>query len=143
MKKQSILSGFLVAGLMVAPSLVMAEGGKGDASMERSKAMTQERMMKHDQTGAHDALMERDQKRMQLQDGSGDQLKDQTRDQKRLQDGTGIYGSAMMNEDEVKQYRERLRTANSEEERMQLMKQHRTEMQERARQQGIELSDEE
>jgi len=141
MKKQNILTAMMIAGLAASPALVFAKDGNDSATMDRAKTMTQERSMKRDQTAAHDALMERDRKRDQLKDGTGDQ--DQDRDRDRLQDGSGIYGSAMMNDDEIKQYREQIRTAKSEEERMKLMKQHRIEMQDRAREQGIELAGEE
>jgi len=139
MKKQNILTVMMIAGLAASPALVMAKDGSETATKDRTKTMTQERVIKHDQTAAHDAFMERDRKRDQLKDGSGDQ----DRDRDRLQDGSGIYGSAMMNDDEVKQYRERIRAAKNDEERMKLMKQHRIEMQDRAREQGVELAGEE
>ena len=143
MKKQNILTVMMIAGLAASPALVFAKDGSDGATMDRAKTMTQERSMKRDQTAAHDELMERDRKREQLKDGTGDKAQDQDRDRDRLQDGSEIYGSAMMNDDEVKQYRERIRAAKNDEERMKLMKQHRIEMQDRAREQGVELAGEE
>ena len=53
-----------------------------------------------------------------------------------------IYGSQLMTEPERSEYRARLRTATSEEERQQIRLEHHAEMQERARERGVELPDE-
>lgn len=127
MKKYNTITGLMIAGLMAVSSMAIAKDGTSGTGMERSKVMTQERIKTRDQSGGHDALMTRDQTREQLTDGSG----------------KGVYGSDIMNADEVKQYRERIHAAKSEKERMKLMKQHRIDMQERAKQQGVELADEE
>lgn len=131
MKKHNIITGLMIAGLMAVPSITMAKDGSHSEDMERSKMMTQERIKTRDQSDGHDALMTRDQTR------------DQTREQLKDGSGKGIYGSKMMNSDEVKQYRERIHAAKSEKERMKLMKQHRIDMQERAKQKGVELVGEE
>lgn len=55
--------------------------------------------------------------------------------------GQGIYGGAMMSVEERNQYREQLRMVDSDEERLQLMSQHREEMQLRAKLKGIDLDD--
>lgn len=143
MNKKHILTGFMIAGLATLPLTVMAKDGKDDAVMERSKTMTQERAMQHDHMADHDAMMDRDRTRDQLRDGTGDGEPDQDRDRDRLQDGSHIYGSVLMTEEEKLRFREQIRNAKSEEERLKLMKQHRVSMQERARQQGVELADEE
>jgi len=53
-----------------------------------------------------------------------------------------IYGSQLMTEEERLLHRERMRSAQSEEEREQIRLEHHKEMQQRAQKLGIELPDE-
>jgi hypothetical protein len=52
-----------------------------------------------------------------------------------------IYGSQLMTEQERAEYRSRMRTATSEQEREQIRLQHHAQMQKRAAELGIELPD--
>lgn len=129
MKKQSMIVSFLIAGLMALPAVSMAKEGKESGDMERSKTMTKERMMTHDHSDDHDAIMSRDQ------------LREKTKD--KLGDGSGIYGSEMMNDDEIKEYRERIHAAKTEKERKKIIHKHREAMKARAKTKGIKLADDE
>ena len=134
MKTQKLLNGLLIASLLSIPALSMAAmDGKGSGDMDKTKAMSKDHNMMRDKTSAHDAAMDRDQ------------MRDKTRDQSKdyLNDGAAIYGYQMMNNAEVKQYRENLRGAKTKEERLKLMMEHRKEMQMRAKEQGVELTNEE
>jgi hypothetical protein len=53
-----------------------------------------------------------------------------------------IYGSQLMTEQERLEYRERMRAATTAEERERIRLEHHAQMQERAREMGIELPDE-
>jgi hypothetical protein len=90
-----------------------------------------------------------DQTRDQLrtQDPTTDQLKtqDQTRDQLRTKDETKdgpVYGSQLMTNQERIEYRNRMRTAKTAEEREQVRLEHHKQMQERAKERGVTLPDE-
>ena len=52
-----------------------------------------------------------------------------------------MYGGQLMTEQERAEYRSRMRTANSEQEREQIRLEHHAQMQERAAELGIELPD--
>lgn len=53
-----------------------------------------------------------------------------------------IYGSQLMTEQERSEYRAQMRAATTEQEREQIRLEHHREMQERAREMGVELPDE-
>ncbi|WP_320819187.1 hypothetical protein [Thalassolituus sp.] len=126
MKTQKLLNGLLIASLLSIPALSMAAmDGKGSGDMDKIKAMSKDHDMMRDKTSAHDAAMDRDQSKDYLNDGAA------------------IYGYQMMNNAEVKQYRESLRAAKTKEERLKLMIEHRKEMQMRAKEKGVELTNEE
>ena len=52
-----------------------------------------------------------------------------------------IYGQQLMTQQEMREYRQKMRTATSDEERQQLRLQHHQEMQERAKKKGVTLPD--
>lgn len=52
-----------------------------------------------------------------------------------------IYGSQLMTEQERAEYRDRMRTATSEQERVQIRQEHHARMQERAEERGVVLPD--
>lgn len=56
-------------------------------------------------------------------------------------DDAQIYGSQIMTEQERNEFRERMRNAGSAEERQQLRAEHHERMQQRAKEQGVELPD--
>jgi hypothetical protein len=82
------------------------------------------------------ADQDRDQTR--LQDPARDQIKDQTQD--RTQDM--IYGSQMMTDQERVEYRSRMRSAKTAQEREQIRAQHHESMKVRAKERGMTIADE-
>ena len=58
------------------------------------------------------------------------------------QDGDTVYGRELMTEQEMPEHRERMRSFESEAEREKYRTEHHKRMQERAREQGVELPDE-
>ncbi len=81
-----------------------------------------------------DTTPDRDRDRIQDQDRTQD------RDRDRIQD-RDIYGSQLMTSEEREEYRERMRTATSAEERERIRAEHHERMTVRAREQGITLPD--
>ncbi|HEY9050915.1 MAG TPA: hypothetical protein VIQ03_05180 [Gammaproteobacteria bacterium] len=65
---------------------------------------------------------------------SADQQKDQMRDQ--------VYGSQLMTDQERNEYRNRMRTAKTDEERQRIRNEHHERMKIRAQEQGVTLPDE-
>ena len=57
-------------------------------------------------------------------------------------DQNQIYGSQMMTEQERMEYRDRLRAAESAEEREKIRNEHHKQMQERAKERGVSIPDE-
>jgi hypothetical protein len=53
-----------------------------------------------------------------------------------------VYGSQLMTDQEKSEFREKLRTAKTDEERDQLLKEHHEQMMERAKEKGLTLPDE-
>lgn len=53
-----------------------------------------------------------------------------------------VYGSQLMTDQEKTEFREKLRTAKTDEERDQLLKEHHEQMMERAKEKGLTLPDE-
>lgn len=132
MKTQKLFNGLLIAGLLSIPAVSMAGmDGKGSGDMDKTKTMSKDHDMMRNKTMSHDAVMDRDQMRD----------KDMTKD--RLQDGSGIYGSKIMNDDEIKQFRLEMSEAKTKEERLKIQAKHREAMKIRAKEQNVELADEE
>lgn len=72
-----------------------------------------------------------------------DRDRDQDRDRTQLRDPAAapIYGSQLMTERERLEYRNRMRTLRTAEERERFREQHHEQMQERARERGVQLPD--
>lgn len=85
-----------------------------------------------------------DRERMQTQEQAQDMMQNenQAMDMMQGQDQQPIYGSQLMTEKERMEYRNRLRSAITDEERQQIRMEHHELMQERARAQGMMLPDE-
>lgn len=64
---------------------------------------------------------------------------DQVKDQNWLQDRTPIYGSQLMTQQERDEYRAKMRSSKTAEERERLRYEHHEQMQERAKERGITL----
>lgn len=76
-------------------------------------------------------------------EGGGQDSMQQSRppvsEQERLRSGSKIYGSTMMKRQERTEHRNKLRAMKSAEERDAYLQEHRTKMQERAKQRGLWL----
>jgi Spy/CpxP family protein refolding chaperone len=131
------LLGIIVLAAMAAVAMpANADAGKGKGSGDQDHQM--DRSM--DRDVAHDMDRDRTQDRMV----SHDQLRIQDRDRVYLQDpmrlrDEDIYGSALMTGQEMTQYRNRMASMETRQEREQYQVQHEEQMQERARQQGKDL----
>lgn len=71
-----------------------------------------------------------------------DQLQTQDRLQTQQQTQERIYGSQLMTDQERNEYRNRIGSANTEEERNQIRNEHHQRMQQRAKERGLSLPDE-
>lgn len=85
------------------------------------------------------AVYAQDQDQDRLRDR--DQTMDQMRDQMRDRDGQPIAGYNLMTEQERAQFRERMRSLNTRQERQAYRQEHHQQMVERARARGMELED--
>lgn len=70
------------------------------------------------------------------QDRTKDKIQAQTKDQER------IYGSELMTEKERNEYRERMRSAKTEQEREKIRTEHHNRMLARAKERGVKIPDE-
>lgn len=140
-----------VASMLVltAVSSYAAQGrGSGGASadraqqVDRDRTYDRDRMQDRDRIDTPDQDRDRDRDRDKSQDPDQDQVRDRDRihvqDPLSLQD-KDIYGSALMTEGELNQYRMQLKNANSVQAREQIQAQHEEKMQQRAMQQGQDL----
>ena len=80
-------------------------------------------------------LQDRDQTKDQIQDKTQDKTQDQTRTRDR------IFGSQMMTQQERNEYRARMRSAKSLQEREQIRAEHHERMKVRAKERGVTLPD--
>lgn len=90
--------------------------------------------------GARDHTQDQSQVRQQDKDRLHD--KERIQEQERIELRTEeIYGYKLMSPEELNQYRERLRSTRTEEERTRLEAQHREEMQKRAQALNVKIED--
>lgn len=143
-----------VLGVIVASALALTSvsiyasqhGGAG-ASGDRTQQMDRDRDFDRDRIQDRTQLdqdRDRDRDRDQDQDHDKDQDRDQVRDRTHLQDPSAIadaeiYGSELMSEEEMNQYRKQLQAMQTAEERNRFQVQHERKMQDRARQEGKDL----
>jgi hypothetical protein len=80
---------------------------------------------------------DQDQDRTRLQD----QTKDQSRDRLQERDQDRIYGSHLMTRQERNEYRGRIRSAKTAEEREQIRAEHHERMRARAKERGVNIPD--
>ena len=143
MRIQTTVSLLTAAALVLASTAVLAQGRHGQGGAQPMQRAQVERGQKDFD---RDRLRDRDRITNPAQD------RDRLRDQDRThapdhapfgeQGGNGIYGGEMMSVEERNQYREQLRlTENDPQARTRFMAQHKEEMQERAKVQGVELKD--
>ena len=133
---------FVLATMLALTSVAVAAGqghGAGASAGDRVQQMDRDRDFDRDRDMDRDRLHDQTQ-----QDADQDRLRTQDRDRIHQVDPSAmsdadIYGSALMSQDELNQYRNRLQAANSAEERLQIQAQHEKQMQIRAKEQGKDL----
>jgi hypothetical protein len=115
-----------------------------DQDRDYDRDMDQDRDRDRDYAAGDSMDRDRDRDRDQLH--GHDQDRDRTRDRDRLHSADpaslrdeDIYGNALMSQEELKQYRNRLTNMESEESRKLFQAQHEAKMQERAQLQGKDL----
>ena len=157
---RQILSISIILASMLALTFITvdAQQGQGGGSGDRDQQMDRDydRDMDRDRDYDRDMDQDRDYDRDMDQDRDRDQLtghdQDQDQDRDRVQDrdrlhvtdpasmrDDDIYGSAMMSEEELKQYRNQLMNMETVEAREQYQTKHEAKMQERAQLKGKDL----
>jgi len=127
----------MTAGLVLIGAAAAASAqhgpGSGGGQAQKPPQMQQPGAMQD-----RDRMKQQDMDRMQDRDMAKDmdQLRDRDRD--RIQD-QDIYGSQLMTAEERDRYRQKLRTAKTDQEWAQIRSEHQFEMQERAKAQGKNL----
>lgn len=154
--KFKVALGFVVAAVLALTSLsVVAGQGQGagagagdrDQQMDRDRDFDRDRDMDRDMDHDfdRDRDMDRDRTHDQLHEGGDqDQTRDQDRDRIHQDDSSAlssaeIYGSELMTEEEMNQYRKKYQSMSAAEERKQFQAQHEEQMRVRALQQGKDL----
>lgn len=136
MKLKTGLSILLASSLALASTASYAGNGPGrggggaDGAMDRGQQMDRDR--------AFDRAGMQDRDRMGMREQDRDRDRDRIHDPANMRD-EDIYGNALMNEGERKQYRKELGNVGSEQARQQFQVQHEHRMQKRALQQGVDL----
>ena len=127
---------------------VDAQQGQGGGSGDRDQQMDRDYDRDMDRDRDYDRDMDQDRDRDQLtgHDQDQDQDRDRVQDRDRLHvtdpasmRDDDIYGSAMMSEEELKQYRNQLMNMETVEAREQYQTKHEAKMQERAQLKGKDL----
>lgn len=151
----------LVAGLLlgIAPALAQDAGGPADdAPVYGRQLMTQEEAQQYRERMRNaDTAEERARIRAEHHQNMQARAREQgvelapmgerrgmgpgSRTDQGMGQGAGMYGQQLMTQQEMQQYRERMRNADTAEERARIRAEHRQDMQARARQQGVELPD--
>ena len=151
----SIILTSIVALMFIA---VGAQHGQSGSSGDRDRQMDQDRDYTYDRdmdqdrdrdrdyTAADSMDRDQDRDRDQLRGHDQDQDRDRTQDRDRLHvtdpaslQDEDIYGSALMSEEELKQYRNQLMNMETNQAREHFQIQHESKMQERAQLQGKDL----
>jgi len=152
------LSISIILASMLALTFITVDAQQGQGSGDRDQQMDRDydRDMDRDRDYDRDMDQDRDYDRDMDQDRDRDQLtghdQDQDQDRDRVQDrdrlhvtdpasmrDDDIYGSAMMSEEELKQYRNQLMNMETVEAREQYQTKHEAKMQERAQLKGKDL----
>jgi len=125
---------------------VDAQQGQGGGSGDRDQQMDRDYDRDMDRDRDYDRDMDQDRDRDQLRGYDQDQDRDRVQDRDRLHvtdpasmRDDDIYGSAMMSEEELKQYRNQLMNMETVEAREQYQTKHEAKMQERAQLKGKDL----
>jgi hypothetical protein len=136
--------GAAIALALAAPVMAQNRGGNTPrtaptATPRGDQLHTQDRLK--DPTLLHDRDQLHDQDRLKDQDQLHDQDKLQDRDRLHDQDGLTIYASDLMTPSERSAYMKKIRAMKTLQERNTFRAQHRTEMQQRARERGVTIPD--
>ena len=125
---------------------VDAQQGQGGGSGDRDQQMDRDYDRDMDRDRDYDRDMDQDRDRDQLRGHDQDQDRDRVQDRDRLHvtdpasmRDDDIYGSVMMSEEELKQYRNQLMNMETVEAREQYQTKHEAKMQERAQLKGKDL----
>ncbi len=134
--RQFLLGLLLAGGCVLAPLAVDAQGRPADPPGTTAGGP---------QSGAAQRQQQRQVERAQQQQQSQDHARMQDRTRERTHEqaaaapgAAGIYGGNLMTAQEREQYRARLRELKTEQERTSFEAEHRTRMQARGRERGIE-----
>jgi hypothetical protein len=135
MKTNARLAWILAAALLTTSASGLAQKGPQDqAQSDRQRPANIDRTYDRDRMKDRDRAVQED--RQQAPDKS--KAKDQA--QKRDRD---IYGYQLMTEQERNEYREQLKKAETNQERQQIVAEHREKMQARASEEGVNLEERE
>ena len=135
MRTRTIVTALAVGALVVTPALVSAQQSGNRNSTEAKQRAQVERVQR-------DIDRDRVRERAGVAEHDRDRTQDRTNapeDAKQAQQN--IYGYNLMSDEERDAYRERIRNASNEQEREQLMAQHREEIQTRARNRNIKIDE--
>ena len=139
MKTPTTITALFAAALIMVPMTSIAQGqgqgpgrGAGPQPQERAQVERGQRDLDRDRLRDRTQLTTPDHDRDRIQDRS------HVSDFAKLGD-QDIYGGELMSAEERNQYRQQLQTASSSEERAQIEARHRQEVQQRAREQGVDI----
>lgn len=158
---QTTLCSVILASFLSIPGLAQDKDQTQDRDRDQLQTQDQDRLRVHtadeliDTLYAAELLEDRDRDRLrdQLRDADSDQDRDRIRDQiqQRLYtraweqgvvlDQEPLYGGDLMTAEERARYRNQLQSAQTAEERERLRAQHRTEIQARAKERGLNPGD--
>jgi len=145
--RYKISIGLILASILVVMfAVASAQQGQGGGSADRDQQMDRDYDRDMDRDRDYDRDMDQDRDRDQLRGYDQDQDRDRVQDRDRLHvtdpasmRDDDIYGSAMMSEEELKQYRNQLMNMETVEAREQYQTKHEAKMQERAQLKGKDL----
>ena len=140
----SIILASMLALMFITVDAQQGKGGGGAGDRDQQMDRDYDRDMDRDRT--YDRDMDQDRDRDQLRGHDQDQDRDRIQDRDRLHvtdpaslRDEDIYGSALMTEEELRQYRNQLMNMETVEAREQYQTKHEAKMQERAQLQGKDL----
>ena len=151
MRYRTAISVIVAAVLALTTVPTQADAGKGGSGAgDRDQQMDRDRDYDRDRDRVQDHVSldtrDRDRDRDRDQDHDKDQARDRDRDRDRLHvndplamSERDIYGSELMTQEEMNQYRKKLANMNTVQTREQFQVQHEKQMQERAKAQGKDL----
>jgi hypothetical protein len=131
-----IVLGASIALALASPVMAQTRGG---STPHTTPAATPRGDQLHTQDRLKDPTLLHDQDRLKDQDKLHDQDKLQDRDRLHDQDGMAIYAAELMTPAERSAYMAKMRSLKTVQERNAYRKQHRIEMQQRARERGVTI----